>query len=115
MDKEPAGHINLTLPGLITDTNQSEKTLPPSNCTWLIDVPLGVTVLLKLVWLESGSSISVRCVLNEEDKVLKSGETALLSLCDGNKASFTWTGAGHSSNAFQLFYYGEKPLLNYLV
>lgn len=108
VDKEPAGHINLTLPGLITDTNQSEKTLPPSNCTWTIDVPLGVTVLLKLVWLESGSSISVRCVLNEEDKVLKSGETALLSLCNGNKASFTWTGAGHSSNAFQLFYYVQE-------
>ncbi|KAK5899263.1 hypothetical protein CesoFtcFv8_008759 [Champsocephalus esox] len=105
VDKEPAGHINLTLPGLITDTNQSE---PPSNCTWTIDVPLGVTVLLKLVWLESGSSISVQCVLNEEDKVLKSGETALLSLCDGNKASFTWTGAGHSSNAFQLFYYVQE-------
>ncbi|KAK5926362.1 hypothetical protein CgunFtcFv8_021943 [Champsocephalus gunnari] len=105
VDKEPAGHINLTLPGLITDTNQSE---PPSNCTWTIDVPLGVTVLLKLVWLESGSNISVQCVLNEEDKVLKSGETALLSLCDGNKASFTWTGAGHSSNAFQLFYYVQE-------
>ncbi|XP_034087287.1 uncharacterized protein si:ch211-14k19.8 [Gymnodraco acuticeps] len=40
VDKEPAGHINLTLPGLITDTNQSEKTLPPSNCTWTINVPL---------------------------------------------------------------------------
>ncbi|KAK1886470.1 Interphotoreceptor matrix proteoglycan 2 [Dissostichus eleginoides] len=83
VDKEPAGQINLTLPGLITDTNQSEKTLPPSNCTWTIDVPL-------------------------EDKVLKSGETALLSLCDGNKASFTWTGAGNSSNAFQLFYYVQE-------
>ncbi|KAK5865819.1 hypothetical protein PBY51_020059 [Eleginops maclovinus] len=108
LDKEPAGHINLTLPGLISDTNQSDKTLPPSNCTWTIDIPLGVTLLLKLVWLESGSSVSVRCVLNKEDKVLKSGETALLSLCDGNKANFSWTGARHSSDAFQLSYYVQE-------
>lgn len=115
--EDPAGHINLTLPGLFTDANrlnpmshQSDKNL--SRCTWMIDVPLGRTVLLKVVRLESGSSVSVLCVWKEEDhnQVLESGGTALLSGCDRNKATLTWSGPGHSSDEVQLSYYGEKLL-----
>lgn len=119
LDQEPAGHINLTLPGLFTDTNrlnstnhQSNETLPVSVCTWMIGIPLGRTVLLKLVWLESGSRISVRCFWNEEDHILEMEGTALLSRCNRNKATLSWTGAGHSSNSIQLSYYGMNPLLN---
>ncbi|XP_031719032.1 mucin-5AC isoform X1 [Anarrhichthys ocellatus] len=118
LDKQPAGHINLTLPGLFTDTSntpmnhQSDRTPTVSVCTWTIGVPLGPTVLLKLVWLDSGSSVVVRCVLNEADQVLESGGTALLSHCDGNKATFTWTGAGRSSNEMQLSYYVQEDERN---
>ncbi|TDH15734.1 hypothetical protein EPR50_G00012980 [Perca flavescens] len=120
LDQKPAGLINLTLPGLFTDTNnrpnplnhQSDKTISVSTCTWTIGIPLGQTVLLKSVWLESGLSVSVRCVLNEEDQVLESGGTALLSGCDGNKATFSWTGPGRSSNEIQLFYYVQEDERN---
>ncbi|KAM6942367.1 uncharacterized protein PEZ65_004245 [Lycodopsis pacificus] len=116
LDKQPAGHINLTLPGLFTDTSntlnpmnhQSDRTPTVSVCTWTLGVPLGPAVLLKLVWLDSGSSVVVRCVLNEADQVLQSGGTALLSRCDGNKATLTWTGAGRSSNEMQLSYYVQE-------
>lgn len=67
-------------------------------------------VLLKLVWLERGSNVSLRCVSDQKDQALEIGDTALLAGCDQNKATLTWTGAGHSSNAFQLFYNGEKQL-----
>ncbi|XP_040891094.1 flocculation protein FLO11 [Toxotes jaculatrix] len=119
LDQEPVGHIRLTLSGLLTDTNrlnsmnhQPDKTL--SLCTWTIDIPPGRTVLLKAAWLESGSSISVRCVGNEGDHdwVLESGGTALLSGCDRNKATLTWTGAGHSSNAIQMSYYVQEDERN---
>ncbi|XP_044047690.1 flocculation protein FLO11 [Siniperca chuatsi] len=119
LDQEPAGRINLTLPGLFTDGNrlnpmnhQSDETLPVSICTWMIGIPLGQTVLLKVLWLESGSNISVRCVWNEEDRVLESGGTALLSGCDRNKAILTWTGAGHSSNEIQVAYYVQEDERN---
>ncbi|XP_075947671.1 uncharacterized protein LOC142949740 [Anarhichas minor] len=118
LDKQPAGHINLTLPGLFTDTSntpmnhQSDRTPTVPVCTWTIGVPLGPTVLLKLVWLDSGSRVVVRCVLNEADQVLESGGTALLSHCDGNKATFTWTGAGRSSNEMQLSYYVQEDERN---
>lgn len=122
LDQEPAGHINLTLPGLFTDANRlnpmshrSGETLLVSVCTWIISIPPGRTVLLKLVWLESGLNVSVRCVWNEEGQALESGGVALLSGCDGNKATLTWTGAGNSSNSIKLSYYGEKLLLNYPV
>lgn len=114
LDQKPAGHINLTLPGLYTDTdrlnhtnNQSDKNL--SLCTWLIDISVGRTVRLKLVQLKGGSSISVHCGRTEEDhdQVLENGQTALLTGCDRNKATLTWTGTGHYS--IQLAYYGEKP------
>ncbi|XP_073329195.1 uncharacterized protein [Pagrus major] len=115
LDREPAGHINLTSPGLLTDTNRlepvndhSDETLHVSVCAWMIDIPLGRTVLLKL---ESGSNISVRCFWNEEDRVLETGGTFLLSGCDGNKASLIWTGAGHS-NAVQLSYYVQEDERN---
>ncbi|XP_040000947.1 mucin-5AC isoform X2 [Xiphias gladius] len=78
------------------------------------DLPLGRTVLLRVVRLESGSSISVRCVRNEEghDQVLESPGTAVLSGCDRNKAALTWTAAGHSSNAIQLSYYVQEDERN---
>lgn len=119
LDQEPAGNINLTLPGLFTETNsldpmnhQTDQTLPVSICTWLFDIPLGRMVHLKLLWLESGSSISVRCVWNEEDQVLESGGTALLSGCDRNKAILTWTGTRHYSNAIKLSYYVQEDERN---
>ncbi|XP_070684276.1 uncharacterized protein [Pempheris klunzingeri] len=111
LDQQPAGHINLTTPGLFTDTDrlnpmnrQSDETISVRVCSWMIGVPPGRTVFFSLAWLESGSSVSVRCVWNEEDQVLESGVVALLSGCDGNKATLTWKGAGHSSNAIQLSY-----------
>ncbi|CAK6980007.1 uncharacterized threonine-rich GPI-anchored glycoprotein PJ4664.02 isoform X1 [Scomber scombrus] len=119
LDQEAAGHINLTPPGPFTHTNrldpvnhQTDETLPVSICTWMFDIPLGRTVLLKLVSLEIGSSISVRCVWNEEDQVLESGGIALLSGCYTNKATLTWTGTGHSSNAVQLSYYVQEDVRN---
>ncbi|XP_059189844.1 uncharacterized protein si:ch211-14k19.8 isoform X2 [Centropristis striata] len=104
LDQEPAGHINLTLPGLLTETND---TLPV--CTWTIGVPLGRTVLLKL---ESGSIVSVSCVLNKEDQVLDIRGAALLSGCDRNKATLIWTGAGLFSNEIQLSYYVQEDERN---
>lgn len=112
LEQEPAGHINLTLPRNFNVTNrlnpmnhQSGKTL--SLCTWIIDFPLGRTVLLKLEQLVGDSSVSVRCVWNGEDhvKVLEDGGTALLSGCGTNKTTLRWAGAGHSSNTIQLSYY----------
>ncbi|CAI5680978.1 unnamed protein product [Oreochromis niloticus] len=119
LDQKPAGHINLTLPGLFTNSSsldpmilQSDKTSQVLVCTWVIDIPLGGKVLLKLVWLENGSSISVRCVWKEEDRALASGGKALLSGCDKNKAALTWTGAGRSLNAVQLAYYVQEDERN---
>ncbi|KAM7010122.1 uncharacterized protein LKV04_001958 [Tautogolabrus adspersus] len=114
-DQKPAGQINLTLPGLYTDnrsnilTHHSNKSTPVSDCTWTLNIPLGRTVVLKLVGLESNSSIIIRCVWNKEDLVLESGEgTALLSGCDKNKATLSWTGATQSSNAIELAYYVQE-------
>lgn len=120
LDREPAGHVSLTLSGLFANTttlnsttDQSNETLPVSVCTWMISIPAGRTVLLKLLWLESGSSITVCCLRNEEDRVLEIGGTALLSSCFGNKATLSWTGEGRSSNPIQLSYYGMKVSLDY--
>lgn len=107
LDQEPAGHINLTLPRLFTDTDGLNGTV--SVCTWVIGLPAGRTVLLKLVRLENGSSASVRCFGNEAGRVLESEETALLSSCDGDKAALSWTGAGRPPDSIQLVYYGMKP------
>lgn len=124
LDQQPAGHITLTFPGLSTDANitpepmhhRSDRTPAVSVCTWTIGVPPGRAVLLKFVRLDVGSSVTVRCVLNEDNReVLESGGSALLAHCDGDKATFTWTGAGRSSNGMQLSYSGEKPLPNELV
>lgn len=109
LDQEPAGHISLTVPGLFNDTDRLDPTnhstdKTPSFCTWMVDIPPGRTVLLKVVWLESGSNITVQCVGSEEGQVLESEGTALLS----NKATLTWTGGGRSSDTIQLSYYGEK-------
>ncbi|XP_076583614.1 uncharacterized protein LOC143318952 [Chaetodon auriga] len=121
LDREPAGHINLTLPGHFTDasrldpmSHQSDETLPVSVCTWMIGLPLDRTVLLKLVWSASGSIVSVRCLWNEEDQVLEIGATALLSGCDRNKATLSWTGAGRSSSAVQLSYNVQEDERNSL-
>ncbi|XP_041640004.1 interphotoreceptor matrix proteoglycan 2 [Cheilinus undulatus] len=117
LDQEPSGHINLTLPGLFTDstdrpqtvTHHSHEATPASVCTWTLNIPLGRTVLLKLVWLGNSSSISIRCVWNEKDLILESGGgTALLSGCDGNKATLYWTGEGWPSNAIELSYYVQE-------
>nr|XP_043885271.1 flocculation protein FLO11 isoform X1 [Solea senegalensis] len=117
--QEPVGHISLMLPGPFTDTNrlnsvnhQSDKSI--SNCTWMIDIPLGKSLILKVALLDSGSRISVHCVWNKEDhgQVLERGGTALLSGCDGNKATLTWTGVGHSSNVIQLSYHVQEDERN---
>ncbi|XP_008290665.1 flocculation protein FLO11 isoform X2 [Stegastes partitus] len=112
LDQEPAGRISLTSPGRFTDTStldsvkqESEEPFQASVCTWMIDIPLGRTVLLKL---ERGSNISVRCVWNEQTRVLESGGTTLLSGCDRNKAALTWTRAGNSTNGVQLAYYVQE-------
>lgn len=122
LDQEPAGHVSLTLSGpfantttLNSTTDQSNETLPVSVCTWTISIPAGRTVLLKLLWLESGSSITVRCLRNEEDRVLEIGGTTLLSSCFGNKATLSWTGEGLSSDPIQLSCYGTKVSLDYLL
>ncbi|XP_042340512.1 mucin-5AC isoform X1 [Plectropomus leopardus] len=120
LDKEPAGHINLTLPGLFTDinntlnltNNQSVETPLLSVCTWTLSLPQGQTVILESAWLESGSGVSVRCVWKDKDQILESEGATLLSGCDGNKATFTWTGAKHSSHVIQLFYYVQEDERN---
>lgn len=122
LDQEPAGHINLTLPGHVNDTDrlnstdqQSNDTRPGPICTWVIVLPPGRTVRLKSDWLGSDSNVSVRCLWNDEDGIRVSEGTALLSRCDNNKATLSWRGAGRTSNSIQLFYYGMKPLRLYPV
>ncbi|XP_068444891.1 mucin-5AC isoform X2 [Clinocottus analis] len=120
LDNQPAGHVNLPLPGLFTDTNNTpnpmnhrpDTTPTVSVCTWTISVPPGRAVLLKFVRSDVGSSVKVWCVLNEGNRVLESGGEAVLSHCDGDKASFTWTGAGRSSNEIQLSYYVQEDERN---
>lgn len=51
----------------------------------------------------------VRCVWNEENHILVSKETVVLSHCDANKATLSWRADGGSSNPIQLSYYGRKP------
>lgn len=118
LDHEPAGEINLTLPGPFTDptdgpnsvTHHSFETTPVSLCTWTLSLPLNRTVLLKVVWLESNSSLSIQCVSNEkEDLALESsGGTALLSGCDNNKATLSLTAPRLLSHAIQLAYYVQE-------
>lgn len=117
LDQEPSGHINLTLSGLFIDstdrphtiTHHSDEATPASVCTWTLNIPLGRTVLLKLVWLENSSSISIHCVWNEKELILESGGgTALLSGCDGSKATLYWTGEGWPSNVIELSYYVQE-------
>ncbi|CAJ1054052.1 mucin-5AC [Xyrichtys novacula] len=117
LDQDPAGRFNLTLPGLFPDstdrpssvTHLSEEILPITVCTWTLSLPPGRTVLLKLVWLESNSSISVHCVPNREDLVLEGLRgSALLSGCDRNKATLSWTGPRQSSNVIELSYYVQE-------
>ncbi|XP_008402953.1 uncharacterized protein LOC103462142 isoform X2 [Poecilia reticulata] len=110
LDREPEGHITLLLPGFFKHTGslspmsqQSEESLPLSNCTWLLGIPLRKKLLLQLKWAESNWRISLRCV--EKDQILQShGETVLLSDCDENKAVLSWTGPRISSNSIHLTY-----------
>ncbi|XP_030005368.1 uncharacterized protein LOC115429786 [Sphaeramia orbicularis] len=118
-DQEPAAHISLSLQGLFTHTNrpepmkyQTDNTLPVGVYTKTVDVPEGRTVLLQLVRRESGSSISVNCVWDKKDQVLEVGEVVLLSDCNQNKATLTWTGEGHSTNAIQLSYHVQEDQRN---
>lgn len=110
--EEPAGHMNLTLPGLYTDPANADETPLVSVCTWLIGIPLGRKVLLTPLWLDSGSNVTVRCVWNEEHRFLESGGAVVLSHCDKNKATLSWRGARQSSNLIQLSY-GMKPFLSF--
>lgn len=124
LDHEPAGQINLTLPGLFTDstdrpdtvTHRSHETTSVTLCTWTLSLPLNRMVLLRILRLENNSSISIHCVSHEEDLAVESsGGTALLSGCDNNKATLSLTAPRLSSNAVQLAYYGEKQLPDYPV
>ncbi|AWP05305.1 putative flocculation protein FLO11-like [Scophthalmus maximus] len=116
LGREPAGRVSLTLPGPVAGPGQPHSADRPSDgslplCTWMMEVPPGRTLLLKV---ERGSSLSVRCARREgdPDRALESGRTALLSGCDGNKAALTWTGAGRSSNALRLSYYVQEDERN---
>uniref|UniRef100_A0A1A8J4I7 EGF-like domain-containing protein n=4 Tax=Nothobranchius kuhntae TaxID=321403 RepID=A0A1A8J4I7_NOTKU len=108
LDRETSGPIKLSLPFSATSTlpnpisQRADEPLQPFKCTWVLDVPSEGTVLLKLEWSDGDSTISLRC---EEDRILQRGDTALLSSCEGNKATLTWTGAGRSSDSAQLVYY----------
>ena len=122
LHQEPAGHIHLTLPGLVNGTGRLNSSDRLSNdtraghvCTWVIALPPGRTVRLKSDWLGSDANVSVRCLWIEEDGVRVSEGTALLSRCDDNKAVLSWRGAGSTSNSIQLFYDGMKPLRLYPV
>ncbi|XP_028317251.1 uncharacterized protein LOC114472247 isoform X2 [Gouania willdenowi] len=112
LDREPYGHVNLTLSTLFTDTNtlhpinqQPNKNTENSTCLWTIHIPAEKTVLLKSLWMGTGWSLSVRCSWNENPQLLESGMIALLSGCDQNKAVLNWTGTRRSSNVVQLAYY----------
>ncbi|XP_060950926.1 mucin-2 isoform X2 [Limanda limanda] len=115
LDQGPNGRLSLTVPGLISDTTGLLSLNQLSLCTWMIHIPPGRTLHLKLEGLEGDSSVAVRCVRNQEaqDRVLESSGTALLSGCDGNQAALTWTGAGtSSSNVIQLSYYVQEDERN---
>lgn len=126
LDQNLAGHISLTVFGpfsnrnttvvtLNSTTDQSNESRLASVCTWMISIPPGRTVLLKLLWLERGSSATLHCLGKDEDRVLEIDGSALLSNCSGHKASLSWTGEGHSSNPIELSYYGRKVSLDYPV
>ncbi|XP_035000695.1 mucin-5AC isoform X2 [Hippoglossus stenolepis] len=114
LDQGPVGRLSLTVPGIISDSHGLNSLNQLSLCTWMIRIPPGRTLLLKVAGLEGDSSVSVRCVWNKKahDQVLESTGTARLSGCDGNKAALTWTGAGTSSDVIQLSYYVQEDERN---
>ncbi|XP_017280942.1 uncharacterized protein si:ch211-14k19.8 [Kryptolebias marmoratus] len=117
LDRQPSGHFSLSLPGPFNDASTlNPKNQQPGrtsqNCTWVLDIPMGRMVLLKLDWSEGGTRISVGCVGSEEHRVLRSRDTVLLSGCDGNKATLSWTGAGRSSHSLQLGYFVQEDERN---
>ncbi|KAK7929279.1 hypothetical protein WMY93_005674 [Mugilogobius chulae] len=103
LSQEPTGHISFS-PKQRTDQTKTSFLV----CTRTLGIPAQHTVQLKLVSLETGSNMSLVCVRDTKQWTLKVGDTALLSGCDRNRAALTWTGAGHSSNAFQFFYYVQE-------
>ncbi|XP_029920665.1 mucin-5AC isoform X2 [Myripristis murdjan] len=82
LDQESTGHISLTLP---TGTANTARPSPINN--------------------QTETSL-------QEEQVLETGGTALLSSCDENKAALTWRGAGHSSNKIQLSYHVQEAERN---
>ncbi|XP_029362496.1 flocculation protein FLO11 [Echeneis naucrates] len=117
LDQEPAGLINLTSPGVFTDTDGLNSTSheldeAPSLCTWQINIPPGRRVLLRVLRLDSGSNISVHCVLDKDDQILGNEGTVLLSGCAGSTASLTWSGAGRPSEPMQLSYHVQEDVRN---
>ncbi|XP_072319766.1 uncharacterized protein [Eucyclogobius newberryi] len=104
LSQEPTGHLSFTAGRGTGRTGGASLAV----CTRTLEIPARHTARLKLVWLESGSNVSLACVLGTRERSLDVGDTALLSGCDRNRATLTWTGAGHSSNAFQLFYYVQE-------
>ncbi|RVE75972.1 hypothetical protein OJAV_G00004140 [Oryzias javanicus] len=102
LDQEPVGWVTLTSSRLFTDTSTpdsvSESAL--SLCTWVMKIPLGKRIFLKV---ESGSQLSLRCAWNEGEQRLQNREEVLLSGCDGDKAILR--GSGFSSNIVSLVYY----------
>ncbi|XP_069385544.1 serine-rich adhesin for platelets [Paralichthys olivaceus] len=110
LDRGPVGQVSLTVPGLFGGTHRLNSMNHLSFCNWTIRIPPGRTLLLKVAGLGGDSRVSVRCVWNKKahNQVLESTGTALLSGCDGHKATLSWTGAGHSSNVIQLSYYVQE-------
>lgn len=114
---QQSGDLKLPLPGRFNDTRTLNPVTQHTNrtvqtCTWVLHFPAGRMVLLKLDWSEGGPGVLVRCARSEEDWVLWSGDMTLLSGCDGNKATLSWRGTGHSSDSLQLAYFGEQTFLN---
>lgn len=104
LSQDPTGHFGFS-PG---EEGSNRPSAGLMICTRTLELPAGHTVLLKLVWLESGSNMSLVCTGDQDKQTLALGDTALLYGCDQNRATLTWSGAGHSSNAFQIFYYVQE-------
>ncbi|XP_024115527.1 uncharacterized protein si:ch211-14k19.8 isoform X1 [Oryzias melastigma] len=110
LDREPVGRVTLTSPGLFTDTSPPDSVSDSalSLCTWVMEIPPGKRILLKV---ETGSHLSLCCAWNEGERRLQNGEAVLLSGCDGDKAILR--GSGFSSNIVSLVYYvqgGEQSV-----
>lgn len=109
LDQGPAGSIHLTPPGRFNATNAtSHGAPPPPACTWVLQVPPGRTVLLAPSGLERGWALAVGCVRDQDDHVLGSEGTVVLSRCDNDTATLSWRADGGSARSAGLRYYGRK-------